>query len=337
MKKRSTISLEELEQLAPKVDTYEQFAALILDFEHDNILQMVKSQGRNYRTPSIAYKYRIHRHTLNRTYHQELQTYRLTFHNAIDLDAYFNLDHAQWAEDLPYLKKIHAYIVKKGLPTEKVPAPERSFALVGDEKWIENKGSDLLHRIQLFEAMKIFPVTDPLMFAINPAHVNQDHHKHLIVENKTTYQALLPALTETKFSTLIYGSGNKIPKSIENFPDQFPVKGEHVFFYFGDIDQSGITIWHSLHQRQCAIPAIPFYEACLQKQKAYGKTNQRPNEQALAAFRTFFNKKASDHIQALLSEGAYYPQEVLKTKELQAIWLEANWNAVFEKQRHRNA
>lgn len=324
-KNRSTISIDELEQLLPNLNCYEEFAILILNLENAGVLDMVKSHGRNNHNPSLAYKYRIHRHALNRMYYQELQTYRLKLHQAINLDIYFNLDYTTWSKDLPYLKAIDSYIKTYGFPVEKVPAPERSFELVGDEKWIEQGGSDLLQRIQLVDEMKIFPVSDPLMFAVNPTRISTHDHFHLIVENKTTYQAMLPVINKTIFSTLIYGSGNKIPKSIENFYDQFPVDGHHMFFYFGDIDHSGISIWYSLNERQLTVPAIPFYKACLLKDKAYGKTNQRKDKAAIETFCEFFQPATSNRIKALLNEGAYLPQEVLKTKELQQIWLEADW------------
>src|SRR5690625_2700801 len=185
--KRKTITIDELEKLSPTTTTYEKFAALIVQLENDAILEMVKSKGRNQRNPSLAYQYRINKHQLNRTFYQLLQTYRLKFHDAIDLDAYFKLDRAIWTQDLPYLEKINTYIQKHGFPTEKVPAPERSFELVADEKWIEEKGSVVLHRTNLWDAMKIFPVSDPLMFAINPTRVTEIHQLHFIVENKTTY------------------------------------------------------------------------------------------------------------------------------------------------------
>lgn len=328
--KRKTISIDELAELSPLKQSYEQFAAQILELERENILQMVKARGRNNRTPELANHYRINKYELNRTYHKELQAYRLQFHHAIDLDAYFKLTPNEWMEDLPFLEKINHYLETYGLPTEKAPAPERSFELVGDEKWIEEKGSELLQRINLWEAMQIFPVSDPLMFAIHPLRTSEQQHFHLIVENKTTYQALLPVLQRTIFSTLIYGVGNKIVKSIENFTNQYPVSGTHIFFYFGDLDQSGITIWHGLNEREQAIPALPFYEACLTKEVAYGKTNQRPNEMALTKFLTFFSKNAQQKIESILSEGAYYPQEVLKTAELQEIWLNTDWQRISE-------
>src|SRR5690625_1532508 len=166
--KRKTITIDELEEISPRTSSYEQFAELILQLESDNILEMVKAKGRNQRNPSVAYRYRINKHQLKRTFYQLLQTYRFKFHDAIDLDAYFKLDHATWTEDLPYLEKINAYIQQHGFPTEKVPAPERSFELVADEKWIEQKGSEVLHRINLWDAMKIL---DRKSTRLNSSHV----------------------------------------------------------------------------------------------------------------------------------------------------------------------
>lgn len=325
--KRNTISLSDLETLFPsEIPTYQEFAAVILALEKEGVLGMVKSRGRNQHTPSLAYHYSINKALLKKDYHAKLQDFRLIFHPSINLDAYFKLDEEVLEKDLPYLRKIDVYLKENGFPNEKVPAPERSFELVQNEKWIvEGRGSEVLHRIGLWDELKILPVSDPLMFALHPKQIDQPVHIHLIVENKTTYQALLPVLTETNFTTLIYGSGNKITKSIENFHHQLPIEGDHVFYYFGDLDRSGITIWHSLHKRQPVIPAYPFYKACLTKSAVAGKTNQRPNEQALAAFLPFFKESEQQQIQQMLENGAYLPQEVLQTKEIQQIWREALW------------
>src|SRR5690625_919400 len=139
--RRKTITIDELESLSPEKQTYETFASYVLQFENENILQMIHSKGRNNRNPSLAYHYRINKHQLNRDYHKQLQSYRLKFHHFIDLDAYFKLSEQIWLADVPYLEKINKYIETYGLPIKKVPAPERSFELVGNEKWIEEKGS----------------------------------------------------------------------------------------------------------------------------------------------------------------------------------------------------
>lgn len=327
-KRRSTITLAELEDLFDESVTYEHFAKVITQAEEDKILSEVKTQGRNTRKASLAYRYRISRHRLNETYYKELQKYRHTFHQAINMDAYFSLHYKEWQEDFPYLKLIDKYLKEKGLPSEKAPAPERSFELVGNEKWIEEGGEDILRRVQLYDALNIYPVSDPLMFAMNPTHISEDTHYHLIVENKTTYQGLVPVLTQSPFSTLIYGAGNRVPKTIENFSTQFPVKGEHIFFYFGDIDRSGIEIWHRLHKRQASLPAVPFYKACFTKEKAFGKTNQQMKQESLCQFSKYFSEDMAENVSELLAEGAYYPQEVLPTKELQQILLTTDWHKV---------
>lgn len=319
--KRKTIKLEELEKLAPPRQPYQQFAKDILSLEDADILTMMPSKGRNTRSPSLAYHYRIKKQLLNEVYFKELQNYRIKFHNAIDLDAYFKLDAITWKKDLPYLEKINEYIETNEFPTKDVPAPERSFELVGNEKWIEEGGMEVLHRIKLWDKLKIMPVADPLMFAVNPTQMGALAMHHLIVENKTTYQALLPVLPSSSFATLIYGVGNKIVKNIENFHDQFPIESDHRFFYFGDLDREGIAIWHRLHQKRSVTPALVFYEACLEKQAVLGKTNQAKNKQAVEAFIAYFAEEKREQIRRMLEEGAYYPQEVLKTEELQKILL----------------
>jgi|SRR5699024_11739 len=321
--KRKTIKLEELEKLAPPQQTYEQFAANVLTLEEADILSMMPSKGRNSRSPSLAYHYRIKKQLLNEAYFKELQNYRIKFHNEIDLDAYFKLEATTWKMELPYIEKINEYIAVNGFPNSDVPAPERSFELVGNEKWIEEGGEEVLHRIKLWDKLKIMPVADPIMFAVNPNQMAVTTQRHLIVENKTTYQALLPVLPSSSFATLIYGSGNKIVKSIENFHNQYPIGSAHEFFYFGDLDREGMAIWHRLDQKQTVTPALAFYEACLEKQASFGKTNQAKNKQAVATFVAYFSEEKREQILLMLEDGAYYPQEVLKTKQLQEILLES--------------
>jgi len=324
---RKTISYDELQMLAPNHQTYEQFAAQIKKLENENILQMIKSTGRNNRTPSLAYRYRIRKQLLNETYYKELQRYRMKFHNAINLDNYFKLNKKVWEEDLPYLKMINDYIERKGFPSRRVPAPERSFELVGDEKWIEQTGEQLLYRINLWEKLNIMPVADPLMFALNPSKINECVNYHLIVENKTTYQALLPVLHLSTFTSLIYGAGKKIEKGIENFDTQLPIKSKHQLFYFGDIDREGINIWYRLNQKRQVNIAVPFYKMCLKKEAAIGKTNQSKDKLALQTFFSQFEDQDATTIKQLLDKGAYFPQEVLKTDELQQILLTTTWEA----------
>lgn len=332
--KKKTIKLAELEMMTKAiVPSYDSFSRLIIALEDEGVLVMVKSKGRTSRTPSLAFQYRINKSLLVENFHVSLQQYRGTLHPAINLDAYYGKDPLIWKKDLPYLVKIDSYLKKHAFPTDHVPAPERSYALVGDEKWIVEKGGkDVLERIGLFNLLKIIPVSEPLMFAINPITIQQEVQYHLIVENKTTYQGLLPALKDTQFSTLIYGSGKAVIKSIEQFSMQYPVVAKHYFYYFGDLDREGIAIWYALAKKIDLLLALPFYQACLTKEAALGKDYQREHVEALADFFSFFEIEQQDQMKAMLESGKYHPQETLKTKELQQIWRESDWtNLISEK------
>ncbi|XWN52049.1 DUF2220 domain-containing protein [Anoxybacillus flavithermus] len=326
---KRTISLGELEQLIqPFVRTYDEFSEIILRLEAERALEMVKSKGRTTRTPSLAFQYRIHKSRFIEDYHHELQRYQNRLHPAIQLDSYYGEDPSVWNNDVPFILKIDDYLKTHSLPNEPVPAPERSMELVGDEKWItEGDGKKLLERIGLFDRLRIIPVSEPLMLAVHPAKIAEVVQLHLIVENKTTYQALLPALPDTAFSTLIYGEGKAIISSIEQFSLQYPVKADHRFYYFGDIDREGIAIWHSLAKKQPVSPALPFYRACLRKDPARGKDYQMERTEALDEFLAYFAPDEQKQLQELLASGQYYPQEMLKTRELQQIWREWQWTS----------
>ncbi|MCU9593190.1 DUF2220 domain-containing protein [Caldibacillus thermolactis] len=324
---KRTILLSDLQDLLGSFfKDYDDFANTIISLENNGVLQMVKSKGRTTRTPSLAYQYRIDKSKLSARFHQEIQQYQNELHPAINLDEYYQKDPTIWQHDLPYLLKINDYLHTNGFPKEVVPAPERSFELVQDEKWITEKGGkEILERVGLFERLKITPVSDPLMFAVNPKTIHSTTQYHLIVENKTTYQGLLPALKKTEFSTLVYGSGKKVIQSIEQFSEQYPVEAEHVFFYFGDLDREGISIWYSLTKKIPAQLAMPFYEACLEKQPVYGKDYQKQYKEAQTTFIKQFSPTQQAKIEDVFSQGKYYPQEILKSKELQQIWREADW------------
>lgn len=329
--KNTTITLSDLQSLFrdSPVDP-QKFSAAILDLEQGKVLEAVKAAGRTVKQPSLAYRYRINKSLLKKHYVHQLQKYRLPLHPVIHLEGYFALPEEQFVEDKPWIERIDAFLKSKGLPTIVAPAPERSFQLVGNEKWITELGGEaLLRRLGLWELLLIQPVSDPLMLAVNPSPPGESSYSrclHLIVENKTTFQALLPILPSSAFSTLIYGCGNKITGNLDMFSLQYPVPDrEHRFYYFGDLDYEGIRIWHEVNKQQDMIPALPFYEACLKQPYVLGKGNQRKSEEALSSFLQHFSIERRETIVSCLHSGGYYPQEVLSTQQLQAIWRSLTW------------
>lgn len=330
--RKSMVYTEDLKRVLQGMQlSYEEFAAAIMDMEQSGLLEEVRSAGRNPRPPHVAYRYRIRSGQLRSGLQQRLHQLRMEVHPSISLDRYFTLEESVLEADLPYIKKIDRYVKERGLPNESAAVPERSFALVGDEKWITEKGGKvLLERLGLLDKLKLDISLDPVMFAVNPALGIPAEHEgscmHLVVENKTTFHALLPALAATEFHTLIYGCGNKIVGNIDMFAEQYPAAVEpHRFYYFGDIDYAGISIWWNLSQKVPVIPALPFYRACLEKKAAPGKENQRRAEAALRQFGMYFSSAERKQMTSSITTGHYYPQETLSAQQLQSIWKESIW------------
>ena len=327
--KKQTLSLGTLETLlTPFVDSYEAFSEAVLALESCEVLLPIKAKGRTGRQVSLALGYRLNRQRLNDTVIDTLQHYRTTFHPAISLDDYYNKPQQAFDQDLEALVKIDQYLKTNGFPDREQSSPEVSFLLMNDEKWLDERGGrDLLKRIRVYDQFRIQAVADPISMAINPHRLNHAIHRHLIVENKATFHSLLPTLVTTNFSTLIYGQGKAILSSIRLFDDQFPVSGAHQFYYFGDIDREGIYIWHLLNQKRAMTLALPFYQACLMKAQAKGKAHHQPHKSALIAFLDHFDEKRQQQIASALTNGYYFPQEILTTEELQTIWRESRWDS----------
>jgi len=329
-RKKKTILLSELEQLVGGQTSYEDFALIINALEQKGIITAVKQQGYNQKTIPLANAYRIFHSKIPADYLQEIERLHFTLHPLIKLEAYYSLGASEWENDRPYILLLNDFLKEKGLPTNEATAPERSYALVGDEKWIDEKdGKKLLERVGLWSGMKIVYLPDPLMLAVNQLWLPQGEETslHLVVENKTTFHALLDFLPDTNFYSLIYGAGWKITADIFMLDKQLGLKNrKQCIYYFGDLDYEGVSIWHTLNMRYPALPALPFYSALLSRPAARGKENQVCNEEALAHFLTCFSAPEQEIIRDILGNGGYYPQEALSRMELGAIWRNASWN-----------
>lgn len=327
---KATVGLSDLEQLfrGDAID-YGLFAKWVLELESEGILEPVKVHGRNGRIYSLAYHYRIQKRLIHGEYIRELHFWGSKLHATIQLDSYYHLGPYKWREDLPYIQKIDTYLRKGTLPQSHAPAPERSYELVRDEKWLSEQGGQaLLERIGVAELMKIVPVSDPLMLAVNTSiGFNSNKHLHLIVENKTTFQGLVSALPQLPFSTLTLGYGRKIIGNLDMLRLQYPIPhAEHKLFYFGDLDLEGILIWHDLQTRFPVNLAMPFYCACLGKEATEGKRNHRLNEVALQLFTEQFPANEAERINVMLREGYYIPQETLRSEELIEVGRDTIWD-----------
>ncbi|HDK7156409.1 TPA: DUF2399 domain-containing protein [Clostridium botulinum] len=324
--KKATITLGDLEKLVPGDTTYNVFAKNIRKLIDDNILVEKNSKINNGKEIPLPYKFGINKYELRKGQVSDIQNYNLNISGEIDLQEYFNLREEVWNRDLAYIDKINEYIIEKGLPKDYATSQERSFHIIGDEKWIDEKGGKkLLYRIKLWKKLNIVNNTDPLMLAVNPKQLSKSEYCHLIVENKATFIALLDVLQETECTSLIFGSGWKIVSNIIMLEKQLGLEGRHKLYYFGDLDNEGISIWNSLNEKVYTHLAVEFYGELIKKPYSLGKENQQKSPIALKNFLNFFEDEEKNKIIDILDAGGYLPQEGLNKEELRNIWRNISW------------
>jgi len=313
-----TISLQMLEQFAKNIESYEIFAENINELEKKGVLIPMHSKGKSNKRISLFNKFRIDKTPLKKDFYQLLQEKKFKWSKEISLDKYFKYSEEMFIKDLPYIEKINAYIKKNGIPEGKY-IPEVSFALVGDEKWIEEKeGEKILKRLNLWDKIKYADKIDPIAFAINSKKIHEKQQKHLIIENKSPYMHLIKYIRQSKYATVIYGQGWKIVSSILLFKKQYEIDAEHSFYYFGDLDRAGISIFEALKDKIEVYPAKAFYEALFKEKHYLGKENQTCTEENLENFLSYFDKSAR-YIPKMLAEEKYQPQELLSEEVLKKI------------------
>lgn len=324
--KPSKISLLQLAEQCPKLQ-YEQFAQIILQFENQHILTAIKAGGTNGKHPLLANTYKINKTIMLQNVREQVKQLKKIFHSAIWIEYYLTKTIQELEQDLLALQQLNDYLQNNPLPKQKALAQERSFEIFHNEKFItDHGGKQLLEKVKVWDLLAIWPIADPVSYAIDPLKFSTSLYKFLIVENKATFYSLLPALKESVFTALIYGQGNAINGTIQVLQEQLPLNYENVqFYYFGDIDAEGISIWYLLQQKINATLALPFYQACLQKDAAQGKDYQKKNASAIGAFLRHFDEASQRHIEKMLQDGFYFPQEILKADELQHIWRDAAW------------
>lgn len=323
---KSKISILQLAEQCPDL-SYEVFAEEVLHLEQQQMLKAVKAAGMNGKQPPLANAYKINKMVTRQNLRQQVKELKKTLHPAIWVEYYLTKTLDELERDDIALEQLNTYLQQNGFPTSKALAQERSFEIFHDEKWITHQGGkQFLEKLKVWDLLEIWPIADPVSFAINPMHLNDAVHKLLIVENKATFYSLLPALKESSFTALIYGQGNAITGTIQVLPNQLPLNYDNVnYYYFGDLDAEGISIWYSLKQKYDIALALPFYKACLLKKAVLGKEYQRKNEQAIELFISSFIQEEKTQIIEAMQNGFYYPQEILGAEELQRIWRNASW------------
>ena len=307
-----------------KTGGYPVFAAAIQGLVDEGLLSPVKAKGLNCKNPALFYWYRIvpRDEKPEQAKRQQLLTY---YHPAINTSFYLN--HAgEFTQDEPALDLLDHFFKTTPALSRVVPitANERSFQIFGDEKWLlSTEGQKFLQRVGLsLGALRCYVTHEPFFYYARRIAGADSGVKALIVENKDTFFSLKTLFQEglsswagVSFALLIYGEGRKIEKSLSFFDELEDYRGIPVdFYYFGDLDPEGISIWHALTGKKPVKPFVYFYKKLFER---YGgaaphlRKGQRFSQAATLDFLAHFQSDTAAGIQKMLQAGHYLPQEGL--------------------------
>ena len=168
--KRSTITLSELEKVADTQDTYDNFATAVCTLLDEGFMTPIKTHGVNWK--GLPNSFRIQKGKVKQSLIEEIQNMQFKVHPEIDLRLYFSSSKKKWTADKSAILLIDDYLQKNGLPTSYCNSSERSYEIMKDEKWMDEKGGRaILEKINLLNKLKIMKTPDPL---------------HVCVKSKTT-------------------------------------------------------------------------------------------------------------------------------------------------------
>ncbi len=318
--KRKRVTLDELQQASMPM-SYADFRQLLEKLQSDDILTPIKAASTDH--SGLARKYTLHRGPLLAPTAQKIAQEALAtgLSGEINLSWYQQQPYAIWQRDQQAIAQLSRYLQKHTDTITPASLQQRSYDIFGDEKYLLQAADFLTHLGLTPARLGIVPESDPLMFATRPFTGQDTLYHHLIVENKAPWQAMLPHLPATPFTTLILGYGWKICAGLAQLPQQCGLPdARHCIWYFGDLDWEGLRIFTTL-QEQSPLPvrlAVPFYTAFWQHPAAHGKTNQQPAPECLESLRPQLPAELLARIAALLKNGQYYPQEALTPAELLA-------------------
>ena len=260
-----------------------------------------------------------------------IKTLSTQFHPKINVSYYFK-HKVEFRQDKRYLEALNDFL-RANPDLNKLPnitVNERSFQIFYDEKWLLSKhGHNFLQRIGLtLEDMSCYLTYEPFFYYQRKNRDSQEVNA-LIVENKDTFFSLKELLQKdintwgkTPFALLIYGEGRKIEKSFSFFWELDEYKDCKVkFYYFGDLDPEGISIWFDL-QRKSKVdikPFVFFYNRLLEKYLQVAqpiKKDQKVSAEAIQAFLSYLPDDSAKSISKMLSSKRYLPQEGLNLQLL---------------------
>jgi hypothetical protein len=329
--KRATIGLEKLEDIIN--DEYKKVVKAVRELVNEKFLEPIKSSGLNSMSDPLYKRYRIvYEENINIAEEENAELIdELNYH------MYFKINVDNYKQNLKLYKKHRHYVrlfsdfMKKNssLLIIQCSINERSFEVFGDEKFLKE---DSLAK-ELFKAMELdmdilnfYMAPEPFFFYTSNNKIPQDI---LIVENKDTFYTVRKLLMEGKqvfsrdFSTLIYGEGKKILRSLEdiyyNDNVRFINSKENCFYYWGDIDKEGIWIYQSLKESYSSLNfklLNQAYEKMLDLSKIYGIHRSKNLQKVKIEGVAELGRETESAVLDIALNDNYVPQEIISYRRL---------------------
>lgn len=308
---------------------YHEFAMIINQLVQEGLIQPIDNSGKNHRTDSLFNKYKriVNK---NRMARADIDQLLLLYHPSMKVTYYINRNN-EYEVDQPFLQAINNFLTN-AQDTSWLSVNERSYELVGNEKWLLANGQKLLNKIGLtLSDLRCEIEHEPFFYYQCPSWNKKERVNVLIIENKDTFGSMkrlflrdLTMFFNTSFDLLIYGEGKKIGKSIESIWDIEGARFKKIQgYYFGDLDPVGINIFLHLHKKN-VFPIIPFkemYEAMIKGFASKAKPRQHAQtfrEDDTIEFLRYLDTEYHQTTLGLL-QSSYIPQESLNRKILESM------------------
>lgn len=329
---KGTITLEELERFF-NISEYKALCNKVEELGVLGKIKAIKPRDVNGKFPPLPKKYRILRpQEESDVYIKEMKS---------ELPVRFTLDFyknnvARYLEHRKYIMALGEYFKcrKKALEQE-MSLNERSFDIWQEEKFLKDNpmAITILNNLGLsLEDLKAYKTPEPFFYYSRTREPGQNI---MVIENKDTWYSVRKLMRQGQaqffgviFGTVIYGEGKKILSSfseIEEHGEEETYLGdkENVFYYFGDLDFEGLSIYEQLKSKFQGIRNISLLKPAYLQMISTANTEtlkHMKQEQIKKGSKEFsgwrrvleeFTLETQRNLTAIFEEGKYIPQEIV--------------------------
>lgn len=322
--KRKTITEKELNIIIG--GNYDEVVVKVRQLADDNLLQPVIASKTNGRRPALYNRYHIIKP--EKDYSEAIEQIKL-LHPRFDHQAYFDnpelyLTHKNEIDALSNFLWRHSEELE--LP---MSVNERSLRIWGREKLLKENLNLLRGALKFndwtLNMLNFYETPEPFFEYM---HRKDAKMNILVIENKDTWYTLRKIMTEQdnnmilnrEYHVLLYGEGRKITREtgrLEEYDREMLAGGKNKYYYFGDLDYEGISIFMDLVNSNKNLDiklCTELYCLMLSEVNAIELPETKDNrgkDVDVSAFTSFFVPEIGIKIERILKSGRYIPQEVL--------------------------